>query len=227
MHRKKDLRRSSDKPICYACNRPFDPKSEGATSTMGPTCAKRAAGSPTSGLVFETQLTFLEDEALSAPLAIPPNERRRARRPQPKLPKSLGEKAEAAKLAFDDLQREFSKPLNIYYREEARLRFEELMIRKVERHSFGDPSLPWLAPQFDIHLLIDHENRLAYYWRVYNESSTLIMIDPRASKTARENIAVILNFSETLTAYREAEAAVQLSFPCQMTIPSLFDDMVG
>jgi hypothetical protein len=219
MARQNEIRRGSDKPICYACNRPFDPKSAGATLTMGPTCAKRTSGSK---LIFETQLTFLEDEPSYAP-AVPAESRRLFRKAKVVLPKSLADKAAAAKIAFDELQREFSQPLNIYYGEHARLRFAELVDRKVERHSLSDPTLKWLAPEYDIHLLIDHENRLAYYWRVFNESHTLIKIDPRSSHGARQNIATILDFSESLTAYREAEAAIQLSFSCQITVPTLFE----
>lgn len=186
---------------------------------MGPTCAKRSAGGPTS-ISFETQLSFLDDEPLfNAPIQA--DERRTPRRAKALLPKVISERADLAKTAFDELQREFSQPMNVYYGEEARLRFEELIDRRVECHSFGDPSLAWLAPEYDIHLLIDHKNRLAYYWRIFNESHTLIMIDPRSSREARNNIAIILGFSEALATHRAAENEFQLSFSCQMTVPAL------
>ncbi len=170
---------------------------------MGPTCAKRATLGAEN--FTELQLNFIDDPANS----VRPKKLTLDR--PAKLPKSLSELHVLAKIAFDELMREFRGNDAIKYGEPALHHYQSLMARNVDCYSFGDPTLHWLEPEHNIHLLVDHDERLAYYWRIFNGTYTLLSIDPSRTAEARKNISIIRAYSEAMAALRENEAEHQLS----------------
>jgi hypothetical protein len=200
---------NSAKPICIACHRPFDPSSPGATPTMGPTCARRS-GHLAVDEVGDLQLTFGNDQvAKLAPLKA--KTKLPTVKSSTKIPRSLAEKFVEAKLAFDELFREFFIDQNVLYGEAALIGHQTLMENGAEDHSFNDPILNWLEPEHELHLVLDPCENKAYCWRILNGTYTLLKLDPRSSVAARRNVSVIRAFSLAVTSYRHAQDVRQLS----------------
>ena len=212
--------RTRSRPICTACNRPFDPTSPGSTRTMGPTCAKRAGLSPLTGTAHPSELNLTFDDILMEMPRIhaSPEEKFALKRKKlmmgapAHIPKSLREKHQHAKIAFDELLRLFLSDQSVHYGNDALKRYEEICTGSVEIHSFGDQSLKWLEPEYDIHLLHDRACGKYYYWRVFNETPTLVEIDEKRWAEAREPIAVIVAYSQALASHRKRDAHHQLTF---------------
>lgn len=195
--------RSSAKPICQACNRPFDPRSPGAARSLGPTCAKR------SGDVED------QDSQLAFALPEPP---KLVALPRAKIPKSVAQlpahfkgRYELAKIAFDELFREFCLTNVLLTGERAELAEQELSERQPQVFSLDDPGIDWLEPEHDLALLVDSAEDTVYHRRMFNGVLTLLEITPSRSTAAREHIQTIIKYAEDLAALREAQDAVQLS----------------
>ena len=204
----------SGKPICYGCNRPFDRSSPGATLTMGPTCAKRAASSGHLDSDEHLQQFLFFSEA--SDLGWLETEPKKSVTPRGKgqcLPKFLRDQKVEAKIAFDELMREFSCPLKIFYGNEAFVRYQDLITLNAEDYSLNDPTLSWLEPEHVLHLLFERQSGRTYYWRVLNESYTLLEIDPNRTQAARTNIKTIIYFVRALAEHRRDESGRQMTLP--------------
>ncbi len=201
-------RPASSKPICYACNRPFNPASPGATSTLGPTCAKRFTLGTQGNL--DPQLGFLSGlgeqprPAAPKPTRVRPSAKR-------KLPAHLNELYILAKYAFDELFREFCKTGVLMTGERASAAELELAKRPIDTHSLADATLEWLEPEHDLTLILDLENQTAYHKRVFNGVVTLLETDPSGSPSAQSHIDTITRFTSAIRRFREKEDGLQLS----------------
>lgn len=192
-------KRTSAKPICQACNRPFDPRSEGATLTMGPTCAKRAN---LSGPAEKSpQLSFLGDDL--GTMAMPPRPKFRSRLPKRTLPADLREGYQLAKMAFDELFREFCTNGSLLQGNLAIELEREVLFEGCEVHSLADPVLGWLEPEFQVQLLIIYEDGVAYHRREINGVVTMLMCDFATSDPARRNIRLITEFTAAVRKHHE------------------------
>jgi hypothetical protein len=209
------------RPICQACNRPFDPTSPGATLTMGPTCAKRASlitlddSGPQLNLITNESGAGMSKLPLGALAA--PKKKRNAfekgleRASARKIPKRLEEQFILAKIAFDDLYREFHATGAVLYGNEALHCYQELKAKNSDEFSLSDPVLPWLEAEHNIHLLKDRETGQTFYFRILNETFTLLALSPEKSPEAQKNVATIYGYCEALRTYRKIEAVHQLS----------------
>lgn len=202
-------RSTSAKPVCQACNRPFDPRSAGATPQMGPTCAKRAGAALAvlnlGQLGFEIEIEDSADRSVPAPPAAAPKISPR------QIPKRFDERFVDAKIAFDELYREFIQSAPLVQGADAEALDIHLANRPgVVTHSLRDPTLPWLEPEHDLALVIEASGRV-YHRRALNGVLTLLEIDPSASPEAWHHVEVIASFTRALREHRLELAAVQPS----------------
>jgi hypothetical protein len=121
-----------------------------------------------------------------------------------------------AKMAFDDLFREFCKNGTLLYGERA-LAFDHLLNNgDFEVHGFDDPLLDWLEPEHELQLFLSPDGRTAFHRRCINGTVSLLHfnIDPSnvvQSSAAKKCIEIIASFRRSLREYRDKEKTVQLS----------------
>lgn len=194
------------KPICHACNRPFDPSSPGATRTMGPTCAKRALYQHTNEEAW--QLSFERELGSHAKPA--PRKHSSLRRPRAELPPHLLERYHLAKMAFDELFREFCKDGTLLYGERA-LAFDIMLNSPAyDRHDFDDDLLDWLEPEHELQLFLSEHDTTAFHRRTVNGTVSLLLFNAN-SPQARPHLATIVSFTKAMRRHRENEEIGQLS----------------
>jgi len=175
---------------------------------MGPTCAKRACLRP--GEQESWQLSFageLGDETRSQPK--PRSKFRHSARHT--IPPQLYERYVLAKIAFDELFREFCNNGTLLHGASAEELEQELIAGRCEEHSFKDPLLRWLEPEHELALWIDRESGTFYYRRSINAVPTMLEIDPGQSLAAKLNVSLITTFTNAMARHREMEDVVQLS----------------
>lgn len=189
--------RTSAKPICQACNRPFNPSSEGATNTMGPTCAKRV-GHVAWDDSF-SQLSFTGD--LGEHLR-PPPVKTKSRMPKISLPRELREAYQAAKTAFDELFRLNCGNGTLLHNGPALELETEIYFGGCDFHTLADPVLGWLEPEYQLQLLIDQQNQVAYHRREINGVVTMLAI-PLNAPGARADIGRIVHYTHSVRRHYE------------------------
>lgn len=176
---------------------------------MGPTCAKRAHLRP--GEQDSWQLSFmgqLGEESRPQPAAKRLKFRHSARHT---LPAHLYDRYVLAKIAFDELFREFCNNGSLLHGPAAEEMEQELLSGGCEEHSFKDPLLKWLEPEHELSLLIERETNTYFYCRSINGVLSILEIDPEQSLTAKMNISLITAFTQAIARHRESESMVQLS----------------
>jgi hypothetical protein len=214
--------KTTSRPICLACHRPFDPFSPGATATMGPTCAKKAQieaahdeASPQMNLMEEPRSAVSVPPRKNRPTTELASSRFTGRSSglgsPARVPSSLAEAYHLAKIAFDDLYREFCAPERLHEHCEAQSLLEKLEREGFERIRLADPVLEWLEPEHDLSLFLGLRSGRAYHVRVLNGVLTVLDLEPRTSAFAHANIQTILRYHKLLTTFREREARVQLT----------------
>ena len=203
-------RNTSAKPVCQACNRPFDPRSPGATPRMGPTCAKRAGAAlailDLGQLDFELEPTPTLDLSLRPPpLPFPKISPRQ-------IPRRFDERYAEAKISFDELYREFCQLTPPVVGDAAdRLDLELRAGEGVVSYALRDPTLTWLEPEHDLTLLIEPTRGAVYHRRAFNGVLTYLEIDCSRSPTARHHVEVITSFARAMTEHHLMVASIQPS----------------
>lgn len=166
---------------------------------MGPTCAKRAG---MSGAVQSSgQLSFLGDEL--GTMLMPPKPKFRSRLPKRTLPAELSEGYKLAKMAFDELFREFCTNGSLLQGNLALELEREILFEGCELHSLADPVLGWLEPEFQLQLLIIYEDGVAYHRREINGVVTMLLCDFATSDRARGNVRLITEFTAAVRKHHE------------------------
>jgi hypothetical protein len=185
---------------------------------MGPTCAQRGVYSRLDGddSLTSQQISFDGELGSQTKQPLPQKPRSRSLSSQRELPSHLRSQYQLAKMAFDDLFREFCKNGTLLYGERA-LAFDHLLNNgDFEVHGFDDPLLDWLEPEHELQLFLSPDGRTAFHRRCINGTVSLLHfnIDPSnvvQSSAAKKCIEIIASFRRSLREYRDKEKTVQLS----------------
>jgi hypothetical protein len=130
---------------------------------------------------------------------------------QKEVPAHLREQYQMAKMAFDDLFREFCKNGTLLYGERA-LAFDGVLNSgDFEVHGFDDPLLDWLEPEHELWLFLSRDGRTGFHRRCINGTVSLLHFNIGESASAKMCTEIIASFSRSLRAHREKEQAIQLS----------------
>lgn len=175
---------------------------------MGPTCAQRG--------VYDHREDDASQMSLTGELGAQskPEQKKSIKRPPPakkELPAHLRGQYQMAKMAFDDLFREFCKNGTLLYGERA-LAFDGVLNNgDFEVHGFDDPLLDWLEPEHELWLFLSRDGRTGFHRRCINGTVSLLHFNIGESASAKTCTEIIASFSRSLRAHRDKEQAIQLS----------------
>lgn len=174
---------------------------------MGPTCAQRGVDSRIED--DSVQMSFDgEFGAQTKPQQTKPL--KRSLPIQRDLPAYLRAEYEMAKLAFDDLFREFCKNGTLLYGERV-LAFDGMLKSdEFEVHGLDDPHLDWLEPQHELRLFLSRHGRTAYHRRCINGTLSLLHFNIGESAAAKKCVEIIVSFCRSLRKHRDRERSIQL-----------------
>ncbi len=175
---------------------------------MGPTCAQRGVNSrmeeEASQMSFDGELG-----SQSKPQQNKPTNRNLPS--QRDLPAHLRAQYQMAKMAFDDLFREFCKNGTLLYGTRA-LAFDSMLNSgDFEVHGFDDPLLDWLEPEHELQLFLSQDGRTAFHRRCINGTVSLLHFNIGESSSAKKCVEIIASFCRSLRMHREKEQMMQLS----------------